>query len=126
MESGELGKVFAHGEVIFRQGDEGDCMYVVQDGLVEITSEINGIEIQIAVRGEGEFFGEMAIIERATRMATARAFGRTRVLVIDKKNLLNRIHDDPSMAFNIIQMMSRRIRELSIEVSRLRFESGEL
>ena len=120
MTSGELGKTYQDGDVIIAQGDVGDCMYVVQDGQVEIVIAEGGQEVQLAVRGAGEFVGEMAIFEREVRSATVRALGQARLLTIDKKNFLKRIHEDPSLAFRMVQVMSRRIRELSGEVGRLK------
>lgn len=118
--TGALGKVYQDGEIIVRQGEVGDCMYVIQEGQVEVVVEKDGEEVRLAVRGETEFFGEMAIFEREVRMATVRALGQARVLTIDKKNFLRRIHEDPSLAYRIVQTMSRRIRELSAEVAQLR------
>ncbi len=119
MDTSALGKVYKDGEVIVRQGNEGNCMYVIQSGQVEIVKEVNGRKIRLAVRGKGEFFGEMALFEREARMATVRALGPARVLTIDKMNLLRRIHEDPFLALNLIEHMSARIRQLSEEVSRL-------
>ena len=120
MKTGELGKVYQDGEMIIRQGEAGDCLFVIQQGKVEILSEQEGKKIRLAVRGEGEFFGEMAICQQEVRMATVRALGQVRVLTVDKKNILQRIHQDPSLAYRMIQTMSRRIRELSGEVVRLK------
>lgn len=120
MKTAGLGKVYQDGEMIFRQGEVGDCMFVIQQGQVEILREQGGKEIRLAIRGEGDFFGEMAIFEREVRMATVRALGQVRVLTVDKKNILQRIHEDPSLAYRMIQTMSRRIRELSGEVVRLK------
>ena len=119
-DTGVLGRVYQDGQVIVRQGEVGDCMYVIQEGQVEVVLEKDGEEVRLAVRGEGEFFGEMAIFEREVRMATVRALGQARVLTIDKKNFLRRIHEDPSLAYRIVQTMSRRIRELSAEVAQLK------
>lgn len=113
MNAGELGKTYEDGQVIVRQGEEGNCMYVIQSGKVEIIRTIDGVETQLAVRGEGDFFGEMAIFEREVRMATVRALGPARVLTVDKKTLLRKVHEDPSLAFRVMEIMSRRIRELS-------------
>jgi CRP-like cAMP-binding protein len=55
----------------------------------------------------------MAIFEREVRSATVRAMGHVRALTLDKRTLLRRIQEDPSLAFHIIQTMARRIRELS-------------
>ena len=122
MEPGELGKVYQDTEIIIQQGEPGDCMYVIQEGLVEVVKELEEGQVILALRGKGEFFGEMAIFERELRSATVRALGRARVLTIDKKNLLRRIHEDPALAFRLIQVMSTRIRDLSTEVSHLRIE----
>jgi CRP/FNR family transcriptional regulator len=117
MDTGALGKVYQNGEVIVRQGEVGDCMFVIQEGEVEIIAEMEDCEVRLAVRKEGDFFGEMAIFERDVRMATVRALGEVRVLTVDKKNFLRRIHEDPSLAFRLVETMSSRIRELSEEVA---------
>jgi CRP/FNR family transcriptional regulator len=119
MDAGALGKVYQGGEVIIRQGEVGDCMYVIQQGQVEVVLEQEGEEVRLAVHGEGDFFGEMAIFDREVRSATIRALGQVRVLTVDKKNFLRRIQADPSLAFRIVETMSRRIRELATEVARL-------
>lgn len=119
MDTGALGKIYQAGEAIVRQGDQGDCMFVIQEGQVAILKEIDNSEVQLAVRGPGEFFGEMALFERETRMATVRALETARILTIDKKSFLRRIHEDPSLAYNLVQAMSARIRQLSEEVARL-------
>ncbi len=117
MESGNLGKAFNDGDVIIRQGDDGDCMYVIQSGAVEVVQHVDGKDVPIATRSEGEFFGEMSIFEREVRMATVRARGPVRVITVDKKNLMKRIQEDPSLAFRLLQTMSQRLRELSGEVA---------
>ena len=120
MTSGGLGKVYEDGQVVFRQGDPGCCLFVVQEGEVEVIDESGGRETVLRVAGRNELFGEMAGFEREKRSATVRARGRTRILTIDKKNFLRRINEDPSLAFNLVERMSRRVRELSAEVVRLR------
>jgi CRP-like cAMP-binding protein len=120
LDTGVLGRMYQDGEVIARQGEVGDCMYVIQEGQVEVVADQDGTEVRLAVLGEREFFGEMAIFEREVRMATVRALGPVRVLTVDKKTFLRRIHKDPSLAYHIVQTMSQRIRELDAEVARLR------
>ncbi len=117
MSNGELGKTYRDGEFIIREGDSGDCMYVVQEGKVEILKESEGKLVPLAIRGEGEFFGEMALFEREVRRASVRALGSARLLTVDKKNLLRRLQSDPSLAFRILETMSQRVRELSDGVS---------
>jgi len=117
MDTGGLGKIYQIGEDIVKQGEKGDCMYIIQSGQVEVLKEIDGITVRLAVRKEGEFFGEMALFEQEVRMATVRALGTARILTIDKKNFLRRIHQDPSLAYHLIKKMSARIRQLSEEVT---------
>ena len=120
MESGGLGRFYREGEIIVKQGEPGDCMFVVQAGQVEIFTESCGREVRLAVLGEGNVFGEMALFERELRCASARATGGARVLTLDKKSFLRRVHEDPSLAFRILQMMSGRIRALNAELVRLK------
>ncbi len=124
MAGGELGKVYKNGEVIICEGDEGKCMFVIQEGEVEVLiAGENDNEIRLGVRGEGEFFGEMAIFDRDVRSATVKALGDARVLTVDKKNFMRRVHEDPSLAFRLVETMSHRIRELGEEVARLQSAS---
>ena len=123
MEHGALGKVYRNGEAIVRQGESGDCMYVIQAGQVEVLQEREGKEIRLSVLDEGDVFGEMALFEREARSATVRALGDARVLTVDKKTFLRRVHEDPSFAFRILQKMSHRIRELDAELVRVKTDS---
>ena len=122
MDQGALGKEFADGEIIVRQGDVGDSMFVIQDGQIEVLKEVDGEETLLRVAKEGEFMGEMAIFERDSRSATLRARGPVRILTIDKKNFLKRDHKDPTLAFRLVHTMSKRVRHLSDEVARLKAE----
>jgi len=116
---GDLGRIYREGETIIRQGEVGDCMYVIQSGKVEVIKENGDKEICLAELGEGDYFGEMALFEKDVRSATIRPLGEVRVLTVDRKMFLQKIHQDPSLAFRIMQKMSRRIRELDNEVMRL-------
>lgn len=118
IETGGLGKVFKAGEQIVRQGEVGDCMYVIQDGQAEVVRETDGQEIRLRVLGIGDLFGEMAIVDHEVRSATVRALGDVRVLTIDKNAFLRRVHEDPSLAYRVVQAMSSRIRDLTVELAR--------
>jgi len=120
MNLGALGKVYQNGETIIRQGEIGDCMYVVQDGYVEVIANAGNHEVQLAILGKNEFFGEMAIFEHEIRSATVRALGPTRILTVDHKNFLRRTHEDPSLAYRLMEVMSNRVRRLSGEVTQLK------
>lgn len=117
--SGELGRTYARGDVLCRQGEPGDCLFVIQEGEFEVLREEGGRETLIRVARKDELLGEMAIFERAPRSATVRARGPGRALTLDKRNFLRRINEDPSLAFRIIQTMSQRVRELTIRAVEL-------
>jgi CRP-like cAMP-binding protein len=119
---GALGKQYRDGDVIVREGEIGNCMYEIQSGKVEVIREKDGKAVRLAELDRGDFFGEMAIFEREVRSATVRAVGPVRALTIDKKALLRRISEDPTLAFRILQKLSRRIRDLNLEIVRLRNE----
>ena len=111
--SSPLGKQYHDGEVIVRQGEVGDCMYVIQSGEVEVLHREGDREFCLATLREGDFFGEMAVFEREVRSATVRAVGEAWVLTLEKKSFLRRIHEDPSLVFRILERMSHRIREMN-------------
>ena len=119
MSQAALGRFYMDGEIVVRQGDVGDSMFVVQDGEVEIVAEENGTEVVLRSAGRNAILGEMAIFERQPRSATIRAKGRVRILTLDKRNLLRRINEDPSLAFQMIETMSHRVRTLSHDVVEL-------
>lgn len=107
-----LGRVFDAGEVIVAQGDEGSCMYVIQSGEVEVVKQMGGREVRLGTMGPGEFFGEMALFQPEGRAATVRALSDVRVVTVDKRTLLRRIEEDPMLAYNLVEAMADRIREL--------------
>jgi CRP-like cAMP-binding protein len=117
MGKGALGKIYEDGKAIVRQGEVGDCMYVVQSGRVEVLLSSGTGEQRLAFLEAGDFFGEMAVFEKERRSATVRASGEARVLKVDKKTLLRRIKEDPLLAVNLLQTMSHRIRNLNSELS---------
>ena len=119
MRVGDLGRTYRDGEVVIRQGERADCMYIVQEGQVEVVAEAANGDVRLGVLEPGNVFGEMALFSRAPRSATVRALGETRVLRVDKEGFLKRMHEDPSLAFRILQKMADRIRTLDAEIVRL-------
>ena len=126
MATGTLGKVYLDGDVIIRQGEVGDCMFVIQEGQAEVILENQGQEILLTVQDTGDFFGEMALFDKDVRSATVRALGDTKVLTVDKKNLMRRFMEDPSLAFRLVETMSKRTRNLMDKVAELENEVESL
>lgn len=112
-----LGRLYQDGEEVIREGDTGCCMYVVQDGKVEVLRKTVDGEMRLTVLGKGDVFGEMALIDHEVRSATVRALGRARVLTVDKPLFLRKVHEDPALAFRTLERMSHRIRELDARLA---------
>ena len=119
MQIGALGKVYQDGEIIIQQGEQGDCLYVIQEGTVEVFAIVNGQKIHLAELGEGDFFGEMAVFEQTARSTSVCAVGQARVLTVDRRTLLSRMEEDPSLAFRFLETMSTRIRGLDLQFAQL-------
>lgn len=120
VKSKELGKIYQDGDIIIKQGEVGNCLYVIQSGYVKIFQEDEKKETFIAQLGENDFFGEMALFEKDVRSSTVKSSGASRILTVDKKTLLSTIQKDPSLAFRMLGKMSHRIRKLNKELSRLK------
>jgi len=106
-------QVAAGGE-IFREGDPGDGVFFVKDGLVEISSLVGaGARRVFSQLGPGEIFGEMAVIEHRPRSATATALAVTEVYFLPRGEMLSFIQRSPAVAFNLLQHISHRLREFN-------------
>lgn len=102
------GEFFAAGQTIFAQGDAGDSMYVVLQGEVELA--INGSVLERL--GPGEPFGEMALIDRAPRVATVVAVTDCRLAAISEQRFLFLVQQTPYFALQIMKVMAERLRKM--------------
>ncbi|HVK62035.1 MAG TPA: cyclic nucleotide-binding domain-containing protein [Bdellovibrionales bacterium] len=101
---------FADGDLIFSEGDDSREMFVVVEGEVVVTKKSGLSEVTLAHVRRGEFVGEMSLLESLPRSATARAKGTTKLLAIQPGGFLLKIRRDPTFAFEMLQVLSRRIR----------------
>lgn len=118
-----LGKDYADGEVIVRKGDVGESMYIVIKGEVEVSidsPEKNAAALFLGTLGPGEFFGEMSLFTGRPRSATVRAKGAAKVMTIDKRGFFKRVHQDPSLAFNLLRKLCSRLEALDEELAQQR------
>jgi CRP/FNR family cyclic AMP-dependent transcriptional regulator len=95
--------------VLFREGETGDVMFVIQAGTVQITKEIGGEAKALAVLGPGEFLGEMAILNGKPRTATATVVEPLRCLVIEAKTLESMIAKNAEIALRLIKKLAKRL-----------------
>lgn len=117
MRNNKLGRLYRDGEIVINKGDEGTCLFVIQEGTVEVFDGDEGSEVKIAELGASEFFGEMGLFEKDVRSCTVRAMGNAKILTIDKKNFYKTIQKDPTLAYRLLQKMSFRLRELNKKVA---------
>jgi len=111
-----LGHLYRDGEIIIKQGDVGDCLFVIQDGKVEVIYENGDQQLKLAELGEAEFFGEMGLFEKDVRSCTVKAVGDAKILTVDKKNFYKTIQNDPSIAYRLLEKMSKRLRETNMKI----------
>ena len=120
MSTEALGRVYGDREVVVREGDKAECMFSVQAGCLEIVRETPDVRVRVGLLKEGDIFGEMAIFGNEPRSETVRALGPVRLLTIDKKMFLRRLHEDPSIALNVVKSLCGRLRRLSVEIAKLK------
>jgi hypothetical protein len=111
-----IGHVYRNGEVIIKQGTLGDCLYVIQEGKVEVVLEKEDEELIVAELGKTEFFGEMGLFESDVRSCTVRALGHAQILTVDKRNFYESIQSDASLAYRLLEKMSNRLREANLKI----------
>ncbi len=105
-------RTYSPGDVIVREGDTGNEMFILQEGKVVVTKDIDGHDVFLALLERGDFFGEMALLDSQPRNATCSALVPTRVAVIRSGELLIKLRRDPTFALEMLQALSRRIRYL--------------
>jgi CRP-like cAMP-binding protein len=113
-------ETFRDGQVIFEEGSNGDWIYVVEEGEIEISKKIGGQKIVIEILKEGDVFGEMAYIDKSPRSATAAAKGDAVVGIIDRNFFdteFNKISADfqkviKTVAFRLRKTTERSAKEL--------------
>ena len=105
-------QTFTDGEIIFNEGESSSEMFVVRSGRVQISKRVGGRAIRLAMLERGSFFGEMSLLEGLPRSATAHAVGDVSLLVLRPGSLLVQIRRDPTFAFELLQQLSGRIRDL--------------
>src|SRR5258706_6198226 len=106
-------------DVIFRQGDLGTEMYIMQEGQVEIVKHIGSESHVLSHLDKGDFFGEMAILENVARSADAIAASEVRVLPINGSRFDEMLRKNPEVAVRIIRKYSQRLRDANTLLERM-------
>jgi uncharacterized membrane protein len=99
------------GATLFRAGDAGDSMYLIEDGKVQISMKSSdGEELILAMLGPGDFFGEMALIDGNPRSANASVIEPSRLAVLSRQHFLSFLDTSPNVAIEMLTALSRRLR----------------
>lgn len=104
-----FGRTCEAGEILFREGEPGETMYVLQEGSVRISKSVKGEEKTLAILGAGEFFGEMAILNAKPRSASATVEQRAQVLVLGARTFEQMVMSNAEIAIRLVKKLSRRL-----------------
>jgi CRP/FNR family cyclic AMP-dependent transcriptional regulator len=115
----KFAKSYSPGAVIFREGDEGGEMYIIQKGKVRISKSFAGRLYVISVLGKGDFFGEMAIVNQIKRTATVTAMDAVELLAFDREGLVNMITKNARIGLSIIDKLCRRLQNANLKIQHL-------
>ena len=107
------------GEVIIQENDLGETAYVVTEGQVEVSKELQGQKVHLAYLGAGETFGEMSMIDEKPRSATVTAVTETVVSEIRRDDFFNSFQTDPKVALQLLKVLFERLREADARILEL-------
>jgi CRP/FNR family transcriptional regulator, cyclic AMP receptor protein len=101
----------AAGDFIYREGEPGKDMFIIQDGRIEILNQESGAERALDVLEVGDFFGELSLLEDQRRDASTRAMTPFRLLRIDRTTLHRLVQENPDIAVRMLHRLASRLRE---------------
>jgi CRP-like cAMP-binding protein len=121
-----IDRKFPKDAVIFEDGSMGDYMYVIRTGEVKVTKmSEDGREKILEILGEGEFFGEMALLDRQPRSASVKTTRACTLLALSRQDFIALLRRDPDISLELIRELSRRLRETDEQIRGLLFERVE-
>jgi CRP/FNR family cyclic AMP-dependent transcriptional regulator len=106
------------GGVIFAQGDKGSSLYLIEEGAVEIAYGEGRGRVVLSTLFNGQYFGELSLFDGAPRSATATAIKKSRLMRLDRDDLVDYVNKNPAAALRIIAEMSERLRQTNELMSR--------
>ncbi len=100
------------GEVVLKEGEEAAGFYIVSSGQVEVVKDLGGPkETVLATLGQGDFFGETALLDGYPRTASIRALEDSQCLVMTRWDFLAELKSRPEMAAQLLRTLARRLRQ---------------
>ncbi len=112
---------YKEGETIFSEGDEGEKLFVILSGAVRISKNIPGMgEEALSILRDGDYFGEMSLIDNAPRSADARTHEDTSVMTLSKKDLETLMDEKKDIGYKIlskfVETLSQRLRDTNDKI----------
>ena len=106
-------RTLREGEVLFRRGDAGSSMYIIEDGSIEITVPALNLrrQLRVAVLHDGEFLGELALVDGLPRTATARALEECKLIEMQRVEFMEFLMQRPAVAISMVSVIGQRLRE---------------
>lgn len=115
----KYGQTISPGRRIFSEGEAGEKMYIIQSGTIRISRTIDGKEHVLAELTKGDFFGEMAIVSRMPRTASATTVTDTQLLAFDRAGFQSMIEKNAKIAMNVIDKLCRRLENANSQIQAL-------
>lgn len=112
-------KTFIAGDVLLREGATGNVAYMIEHGHVEVSKMVDGRKVVLNTLGPGAIVGEMALIDKAPRMATVTSIGKTVALVIDERVFDKVLTDAPPVLRALVLAYTSHLRNLGSRASQL-------
>ena len=121
-----VAKHFENGNYIFLEDSEGEQCFFVLEGSVKVTRlSKDGREVILAMLNEGDFFGEMSLLDGESRSANVIALEKTKVLTLDRNDFIAVINDYPSIAVQLLKELARRLRKSDRQIASLSLSDAE-
>ncbi len=114
-----FGREYPKGHILFREGDPGKVMYVIQSGSIRISKNVRDVEKTLVVLGAGEFFGEMSILNNKPRSASASIEEAAKLLTIDPKTFEAMVRGNAEIAIRLIKKLAQRLQDADEQIENL-------
>ena len=121
-----VAKHFENGNYIFLEDSEGEQCFFVLEGSVKVTRlSKDGREVILAMLNEGDFFGEMSLLDGESRSANVIALEETKVLTLDRNDFIAVVNDYPQIAVQLLKELARRLRKSDRQIASLSLSDAE-
>jgi CRP/FNR family transcriptional regulator, cyclic AMP receptor protein len=119
-------KIYPKNEIILLEEDAGTALFVIVRGKVKVSrASTDGREVILTILGDGDFFGEMAILDGLTRSASVTAIEESDLFLIQRNDFLNLLHAYPEVSVALLQELTTRLRSADMKIKALSLKDAE-